>query len=68
MPNDLAPIEIEFTHHFLRNLRILTKKYRKIRQDIQPIIEQLQRGELPGDIVAGVGYTIFKLRVEGTPS
>jgi mRNA-degrading endonuclease RelE of RelBE toxin-antitoxin system len=66
MQNDLPLIEIEFTDYFKRNLRILAKKYRKIRQDIQPIIEQLQRGELPGDIVAGVGYTIFKLRVKNS--
>ncbi|NJL51568.1 MAG: type II toxin-antitoxin system RelE/ParE family toxin [Hydrococcus sp. SU_1_0] len=66
MQNDLPIIEVEFTEHFKRSLRVLAKKYRKIRQDIQPIVEQLQRGELPGDIVAGVGYTIFKLRVKNS--
>ncbi len=42
------------------------KKYRSIRHDIQPIIQQLQSGELPGDQVSGVGYTIFKLRVKNS--
>ncbi|MDJ0570417.1 MAG: type II toxin-antitoxin system RelE/ParE family toxin [Pleurocapsa sp. MO_192.B19] len=66
MQNDVSPIEVEFTAKFKRNLRILAKKYRKIRQDIQPVIEQLQLGKLPGDIVSGVGYTIFKLRIKNS--
>jgi mRNA-degrading endonuclease RelE of RelBE toxin-antitoxin system len=44
----------------------LAKKYRSIRDDIQPIIEELQSGELPGDQISGVGYTIFKLRVKNS--
>ena len=59
-------IQIEITTKFQRNLRILAKKYRNIRNDIQPIIEQLQLGELPGDRISGVGYTIFKLRVKNS--
>lgn len=49
MQNDLPLILVEVTAKFKRNLRILAKKYRSIRNDIQPIIEQLQAGELPGD-------------------
>jgi len=30
-------------------LRTLAKRYRNIRNDIQPVIAQLQAGELPGD-------------------
>lgn len=49
MQNDSPFIQVEITAKFQRNLRILAKKYRGIRSDIQPIIEQLQSGELPGD-------------------
>ncbi|MDJ0898862.1 MAG: type II toxin-antitoxin system RelE/ParE family toxin [Xenococcus sp. MO_188.B8] len=59
-------IEVEFTAKFKRNIKILAKRYRRIRSDIQPIIEQLQSGKLPGDRVSGVGYTIFKLRVKNS--
>lgn len=59
-------IQVEVTAKFQRDLRILTKKYRNIRNDIQPIIEQLQLGELPGNRIAGVGHTIFKLRVKNS--
>ena len=30
------------------------------------LIEQLQAGDLPGDQIAGIGYTIFKLRVKNS--
>lgn len=66
MQNDFPKIEVNFTDKFKRNLRILAKKYRSIRQDIQPVIEKLESGELPGDIVSGVGYTIFKLRIKNS--
>ncbi|MEH2321560.1 type II toxin-antitoxin system RelE/ParE family toxin [Nostoc sp.] len=47
-------------------MRILVKKYRNISNYIQPIIEQLQSGKLPGDKIPGVGYTIFKLWVKNS--
>lgn len=66
MQNDSPLILVEITAKFKRNLRILARKYRTIRNDIQPIIEQLQAGELPGDHISGIGYTIFKLRVKNS--
>ncbi|PSB32861.1 type II toxin-antitoxin system RelE/ParE family toxin [Chlorogloea sp. CCALA 695] len=59
-------IQVEASLTFNRNLRTLAKKYRSIRNDIQPIIEQLEQGELPGDQIIGVDYTVFKLRVRNT--
>lgn len=66
MQNDSPLILVEVTAKFQRNLRSLAKKYRSIRNDIQPIIEQLQSGELSGDQIPGVGYKIFKLRVKNS--
>lgn len=59
-------IQVEASLTFNRNLRTLAKKYRNIRNDIQPIIEQLEQGELLGDRIPGVGYAIFKLRVRNS--
>ena len=56
-------IQVEASPNFNRNLRSLAKKYRSIRNDIQPVIEQLERGELLGDQISGIGYEVFKLRV-----
>lgn len=55
---------MEATAKFQRNLRILARKYNRIRKDIEPIIEQLQLGELPGEQVPGVRYAIFQLSIE----
>ncbi len=66
MTSEPPLIQVEVTAEFQRNLRILVKKYRNIRNDIQPTIRQLQLGELPGDRITGVGHTIFKLRVKNS--
>jgi mRNA-degrading endonuclease RelE of RelBE toxin-antitoxin system len=68
MPNDVedlnsSEIEIRFTPEFKRNLRMLAKKYRHIRSDIQPILTQLQEGKFIGDQIPRTGYTIYKVRV-----
>jgi mRNA-degrading endonuclease RelE of RelBE toxin-antitoxin system len=59
-------IQVEAAPTFTKNLRNLAKKYRSIRDDIQPVIEQLERGELPGDQISGIGYDVFKLRVKNS--
>lgn len=64
MPVD--SVSISFTLEFKRNLRALAKKYRSIRSDIQPLIDQLLAGSLPGDQVQGTGLTIFKVRLQNS--
>lgn len=56
-------VNVSFTPEFKRNLRALSRKFRHIREDIDPLIDQLQNGQLPGDQVTGTGYTIFKVRI-----
>lgn len=34
--------------------------------DVEPVIKQLQNGELPGDKIAGIGEQVFKLRVKNS--
>jgi mRNA-degrading endonuclease RelE of RelBE toxin-antitoxin system len=43
------PVNVEFTPEFKRNVRALSKKYRHIRSDVDPLIVDLQSGQLPGD-------------------
>lgn len=59
-------VQVEASPTFRRNLRTLAKKYRHIRDDVQPIIEQLEQGKLPGDRIAAVGYEVFKLRIRNS--
>jgi mRNA-degrading endonuclease RelE of RelBE toxin-antitoxin system len=67
MPDSPKPsVEVFFTPEFKRNVRALAKKYPHIRSDVQPLIDQLQRGEWIGDQVQGTGYTIFKARIRNS--
>ena len=59
-------MQVEYTPEFKRNLRVLAKKYRHIRSDIQPVIDQLRAGEVIGNQVPRTRYTIFKVRVWNT--
>lgn len=59
-------VRVEASPTFKRNIKTLGKKYRSIRQDVEPVIKQLQQGELPGDKITGVSYSVFKLRVKNS--
>ncbi|NEQ38592.1 MAG: hypothetical protein F6K40_20910 [Okeania sp. SIO3I5] len=43
MSNNIPVIEIDLTPEYKKNLQKLSKKYRSIRLDIQPLIEEIQR-------------------------
>jgi len=58
---DSASCEVRFTPEFKRNLRQLAKKYHRIRSDIQPVIDALIAGKLPGDQIQGIGFPVFKI-------
>ena len=63
MPSKLTELQVEYTPEFKRNLRVLSKKYRHIRSDVQPVIDHLQLGEIIGDKVSGTRHTLFKVRI-----
>jgi mRNA-degrading endonuclease RelE of RelBE toxin-antitoxin system len=64
MPIELPLVQVEFAPEFKRNLRALARKYRHIRSDVQPIIEQIQSGQFVGDRIPGTSYVVFKVRVK----
>ena len=66
MPTEPSPIQIDLTPRFQKDLRALAKRFRQVRSDLQPLINQLQAGELPGDRIAGVTYTVYKFRLKNS--
>ncbi len=42
-------VSIRFSDEFEQELYRLSKRFRNIRSDVQPIIEQLQQGNIVGD-------------------
>jgi mRNA-degrading endonuclease RelE of RelBE toxin-antitoxin system len=63
---DQPIVQVEAARIFTRNLRTLAKKYRSIYQDVQPIIEELQNGNIIGDQISNIGYSVFKVRIRNT--
>jgi mRNA-degrading endonuclease RelE of RelBE toxin-antitoxin system len=68
MPNEAEAITIRFADDFEANLYALAKRYRSIRNDVQPVIEQIQAGNFIGDRLTGMGedYIILKVRVKNS--
>lgn len=62
MPNNSQAPDIVYTPEFKRNLRQLAKKYRHIKSDVQPIVQDLIRGSTPGDQIPGIRHEVFKVR------
>jgi mRNA-degrading endonuclease RelE of RelBE toxin-antitoxin system len=66
MQSEPSSSEIALTPRFKNDIRELAKRYRSIRSDLQPLIEQLQAGEIPGDRIAGSKYQVFKVRLKNS--
>lgn len=60
------PIEIRLTPRFQKDLKILAKRYRSIRQDLQPLLRTLQTGQTPGDRIQGFNFPVFKVRLKNS--
>jgi Cytotoxic translational repressor of toxin-antitoxin stability system len=56
-------VKIEYTDAFKRQLRKLARRYRHIRQDLNPLIDQLQKGVATGYKITGLGYPLYKVRL-----
>jgi len=59
-------VAVQYAEAFKRQLKRLSRKYRRIRADMQPLIDDLTAGERPGDQIQGAGYTVYKVRVRNT--
>jgi mRNA-degrading endonuclease RelE of RelBE toxin-antitoxin system len=57
------PIEIRITPDFRKQLRKLEKRYRKIKLELEPILMQIQMGDIVGDKLQGIDSEVFKIRV-----
>lgn len=60
------PIEIRLTPDFRKQVRKLEKRYRKLQSDLQPILMQIQMGEIIGDRLQGIDAEVFKVRIRNS--
>ena len=61
-----SPIQLLTTPDFQAQIRRLNKRYRKLRTDLQPLFDELQTGNCPGDKISGTTFTVFKIRVKNS--
>lgn len=66
MSSDNPKLKIQFTDVFKRQVQDLAKRYRRIKLDIQPVLDKLQSDDLVGDQIQGTGYTVFKVRIKNS--
>lgn len=57
---------VRFTDAFKRQLERLSRRYRRIRADVQPIIDRLVAGETPGNRIQAGQHILYKVRVKNT--
>lgn len=63
---DAPSIQILVTPDFQGQLRKLAKRYCNIRSDLQPLFDDLESGNCPGDRIPDTTYTVFKVRVKNS--
>ena len=66
MSEETPQVEILFSDNFKSRLRTLAKRYRSIRFDLQPLLDELQSGNFPGDLLTKTGSTVFKVRLKNS--
>jgi addiction module RelE/StbE family toxin len=66
MPNKNSSFEIKFADQFKQDIKRLAKKYREIKSDIKPIIEQLELGELIGVRIPETNDIFYKVRIKNS--
>jgi len=66
MTDDTPQIQLLFSDEFKTRLRTLIKRYRSIRTDLQPLLNELQSGNFISDQIPGTGYTVFKVRLKNS--
>lgn len=59
-------MQVEFTSEFKRNIRRLLRKYPSIRVDVQAVVDRLAAGEIVGNQIPRIGYTVFKVRIRNS--
>lgn len=66
MDEQPVSMKVDATVKFQKKIKSLEKKYRNIKDDVRPIVESLEIGELPGDRIADLNLEIYKVRIKNS--
>ena len=59
-------MKVTYTKVFKKHIRKLSRRYRSLQQDLQSVIETLERGTLLGDRITGLDHIVYKVRVKNS--
>lgn len=57
---------IRYSDAFKKQLKRLSRRYRRIRSDVRPFLDRLSAGETPGDRVQVPGHVLYKARIRNS--
>ncbi len=63
MADKIPPITVDETKKFRKEVKKLLKRHNSVRKDLEPLIKQLESGEIPGDRIAENKYPVYKVRI-----
>jgi mRNA-degrading endonuclease RelE of RelBE toxin-antitoxin system len=66
MQDNLPLVRLDSTPQYQKEIKRLRKIYRSIEKDMEPLIQNLQIGETPGDRISGNKYSVYKVRVKNS--
>lgn len=66
MQDEIPLVKVDRSDKFRKDIKKLRKRHDSIEKDIQPLIEQLEAGEIPGDRIAENKYPVYKVRVRNS--
>jgi mRNA-degrading endonuclease RelE of RelBE toxin-antitoxin system len=66
MQDEIPPVKVDKSDKFRKEIKKLRKRYDSIEKDVQPLIEQLEAGEIPGDRIVENKYPVYKFRVRNS--
>jgi mRNA-degrading endonuclease RelE of RelBE toxin-antitoxin system len=61
-------MNISYTEVFKKHVRKLSKRYRSLQNDLEPVLKELEEGVLLGDRITGLGEVLYKIRVKNSDS
>jgi mRNA-degrading endonuclease RelE of RelBE toxin-antitoxin system len=53
---------------FRSDAKQLKKRFPRVMQDLDPLLNQLTRSDIPGDRIQGLPYRVYKVRVKNSDS
>jgi mRNA-degrading endonuclease RelE of RelBE toxin-antitoxin system len=66
MQDEIPSVKVDKSDKFRKDIKKLRRRYDSIEKDVQPLIEQLEAGEIPGDRIVENKYPVYKVRVRNS--